>query len=526
MSNPFLHKLLRVLKAWQQDQRGAVALLMLASILITFMLALVVHDVGFMAEDKLEVQIAADTASWSQSAVEARAMNIIAFANVGKRVTVGMVSYYEGLWIGLASITAIVVLATIACWIIAAIPFAQGIIPWCIKLTSTSGELLWLIADELPDLVSSGGLGDLLNHDSGYFHKDVEGFTKYQQYMYDIAPFWSWGENFTRGFRNGAVTSGWPVPPADSSASNALSGFLSNVGVPDGTGIKDALPVVPNTGIDKEIAYDSMCKRVYGGSSSDASNSQNGGNNTSQFLTDTVAHTLDYTLKTIDGGNATEDNVPGGLFRGERAAALAAMLLMNFGLVKAGCEYSIKEEDGLMGVFNDIPGNPIRMPVPFGQNAWPFTIMDDNSGLGGQVGWLRMSSNLTIAYRRGVTRNDAKYDMFTDDGITLGIAERLQGVWALSRSEITYQNASSGNSVSPDLWHSSWTARMRPVSLPGEWSGVQMSKAYRDVAPWMIRGLAVDALVGQGIDLDTAVDGLRMGLGTMEMNDNMDGVAK
>lgn len=509
-----------ILKAWQSDQQGAVALLMLASLLVTFMFALVVHDVGWMAEDKMEVQIAADTASWSQSAVEARAMNIIAFANVGKRVTVGMVSYYEGLWIGVALLTAAMIVLTIACWVAAI--FVWALVQTCTKLSFSTAEIISLVANEFPDLMLSGGLGpDLMTKDTGYFQKDVEGFTKYQAHINEIAPFWSWGENFIRGFRNGAITSGWPVPPADSAAANALGGFLSNIGVPDGSGFTDGLPVVVNTDIDKDKAYNSMCRRIYGGSSSSFSKNGNVGG-IGGLLTDQVIHTIDYGLKSLIGDSA-KNTMPSGttlLGSADRRVFLFLMGVMNFGFIRAGCSYNMKDGSGIVSAINSLPG--VSFPEPFGQTAWPFTIQDTEDA----AGWLRLSSNLTIAYRRGINRGDAKYDSFTDDGVTLGAAEQLQGVWALSRSEITYQNASDGTSVAPDLWHSSWTARMRPVALPGEWSGVKMSSAFRDAAPWMIRGLAVDAIIGQGVGIDSAVDGLRMGLGTMEMNDNMDGVAK
>lgn len=114
MTHPTEQKLhhgiyLRV-RAWAQktlqelggDQSGAVGMLVLAATLIVFMMALVIYDTGNVARDNMEVQAAADTAAWSQTSIEARSMNMMAFTNVAKRVTFGMTSYYQALTLSYA----------------------------------------------------------------------------------------------------------------------------------------------------------------------------------------------------------------------------------------------------------------------------------------------------------------------------------------------------------------------------------------------------------------------------------------
>ena len=77
-----------------RDEGGAIVVLAFAGCLFLFLVGLTLYDAGFMARDKVDVQNAADTAAYSQAAVKARAMNMVSFANVGKRTIVGIGSMY------------------------------------------------------------------------------------------------------------------------------------------------------------------------------------------------------------------------------------------------------------------------------------------------------------------------------------------------------------------------------------------------------------------------------------------------
>src|SRR5690606_37779788 len=87
------------LRRFHANQSGAIILLVLAALIMIFMMALVDYDAGEVGRDKIRVQQAADTSAWSESAVKARSMNLIAFSNVAKRVTIGMTSFYAALWL-------------------------------------------------------------------------------------------------------------------------------------------------------------------------------------------------------------------------------------------------------------------------------------------------------------------------------------------------------------------------------------------------------------------------------------------
>lgn len=73
------------LTAFHSNQSGAVALLCLAALLVLFMVGLTLWDAGEGARNKISAQMGADTAAYSQASVRARSMNMIAFANIGKR---------------------------------------------------------------------------------------------------------------------------------------------------------------------------------------------------------------------------------------------------------------------------------------------------------------------------------------------------------------------------------------------------------------------------------------------------------
>lgn len=527
MRQTLLKKIQQHLQRWQNDERGAVALLMLATMMVTFMLGLVIFDAGYIAEDKLEAQIAADTASWSQSSVEARAMNTIAFANVGKRITVGIISFYEALWVSIAIIFAIVVALAIACWIVWAIAMIFGgagsaLTQVCTTLTEMGAELGLMMAEESKDLVELSN--NLMKKNSGYFQKDAEAFTKYQDYMNSVAPWWSWGEGFVRGFRNGAVTTSWPVP---GTASGGGFGGLSL----GGSSIRDSLPIVkaPN----KNRASDNLCNRIYANSDGDSVSGGKQGITASTFVSDIGLHTLDYFIKSlIDDDGAADDEVSTGagykiVTDYDRKLFLGLMGLMAIGFLKVTCPYNMKDGGGL--------SLPV-MPDSFGSGAWPYMIRDTSSGVSNKKIWLRWTSNLTFAYRQGQDRGDDKYEAMLAfagnqnqgmlDGITSELQDATQGVWTMSRSEISYQYMEND----PDLWHPSWVARMRPVSLPGEWqgAGANVSQAFGDALPLMMRGAALQALVGGSFSLDIVADGLRMKLATESMKNgsNMDGVAK
>lgn len=91
-----MNRLKDLLARLHHEESGAVVVLCFAALMILFMVALIVYDTGQITRDKLDAQVAADTAAFSQAAVKARSMNAIALGNVGKRTIVGIRNMYSG----------------------------------------------------------------------------------------------------------------------------------------------------------------------------------------------------------------------------------------------------------------------------------------------------------------------------------------------------------------------------------------------------------------------------------------------
>jgi hypothetical protein len=456
------------LSRFNSDQRGAVALLVLAALLVIFMLALVVFDAGEAGRDKIHVQSAADAAAWSEAAVEARAMNMIAFGNVAKRVTLGMTSFYEALWLSYAQLLTLTVALAVACWV--ANFFAGGSLSGiCTKITEFAVEIGLIMAEEAPD----GGVfaADL---NKGYFKDDIIALDNYQSYMAELAPWWAYAEGIQRGMRNGAaVSASFPVPP---NSFTTLDVGISLPGLSLSTSGKvDSLPVerTPEGG----PFLNDLCRRVY----SDL---------------DFVMHEIDYLLKSIES------------------------MTKNW---KTALIYPIT---GAMALGNLAVTCPIQMGY-YGEPARPWRVPQYPD----KASWLADAANLTFAYKPDPQRMEegrAKYGFVSRDYThSIPMSEYVynaSGYWAMARSEVSYQNGT------PDLWHPSWTARMRPVAFPGEWSGsgTKLGEAFIDVLPVMAVGLGLDALSSGDFNLGAATSDLvRSVLGTQALdNTNIEGLAK
>ncbi|MEC9400339.1 MAG: Tad domain-containing protein [Myxococcota bacterium] len=494
MTHPTEQKLhhgiyLRV-RAWAQktlqelggDQSGAVGMLVLAATLIVFMMALVIYDTGNVARDNMEVQAAADTAAWSQTSIEARSMNMMAFTNVAKRVTFGMTSYYQALTLSYAELLILAVALAVACWV--ANFFAGGsLTTLCETLTFFAVEVAYIVFEELPDVLAFNA-----DMNPGYFKDDMAALDSYQNYIKELTPWWSWSEGFIRGSRNGATAvSGWPVP-------RTLPGTIQ------GSGLVDTLPVV------KQSDYAGVCKRTY--SSPGSGNSSI----TDALTSDLAVHFADYLLKSCIPANNCKSKAPG--TKGwERPVAV---FLAGTGAVlqiEVGC---------------------LAQSSVWGSTGTPYQMGSFPS----QAQWMLQSSNLAIAYRRSPGRSTderAKYDyMSADHSAAIPFLHESTGTWSMARAEISYQYNDPSNLNSPDLWHPSWTVRMRPVALPGEWTGLggntNLNRAWHDILTYLVAGAALNSVTSGNLDLnasDIASDLIRIEMSTRGMdNDRIEGIGK
>lgn len=182
--------------ALHDDEGGAVLLLCLAGILILMLMAWVVMDAGQSSRKRLEAQASADTAAYSQAAVKARAMNMMAYANISKRSIVGIHALYEGMYIAYAD------------WVL-----RRGM-----RCTATLGRDRQACEDfrDNTGLLFRETSNDYraFRGNRNYHRGDVRAIDQYQTYLTWMTPWWGWSEAVTRAQRNRAtLATSYPPPP-------------------------------------------------------------------------------------------------------------------------------------------------------------------------------------------------------------------------------------------------------------------------------------------------------------------------
>lgn len=440
--------LIEKLRAFHANQSGAIAMAVMASLLITLMMSLVLYDATPAARQKLEVQTAADTAAWSQAAVKARTMNMISFANVGKRIIFGQALFYASLFKAHLALLVIVFVAWLFCLILDLIPFTA-----CGILTQLSGDLANLaynLANEAQDVAT------FYNTIVDRSNEDLEAIDNYQVYFKDYTPWWSWGEGWRRGVRNGAFVSGWPVPD--------LPDFLDDVPDLDGIGFSGQTDAMP---IERDSGMRELCIRSY--------------------IPDLGFHILDYTYHTIiDCDECTDTVMSQGIITSDMRIALALIGAMAIGIYAISCE----------------AGGGDLLSTSFTEDyVRPWQLTDPGSFGNNEAEWYRRTSNLVFAYQPGRDFTDdfrGKFDYLSPDYETsLDLVYKPDGFFGMARAEFSFQDGD------PDMWHPSWTARMRPVALPGEWEAYsgdyRIVSAYIDTVPYIYATAGASSLLGDFI---------------------------
>ncbi|MBA2663133.1 MAG: Tad domain-containing protein [Bradymonadaceae bacterium] len=212
-----------------RDESGAILIFSLVSVLILVMLAWTVMDSGSVARNKLETQASADVAAYSQAAVKARSMNMMAYANIAKRSVVGIHSLYHSMF------------------------FAYGI--WITEKWDQCALGDDVACDEAAKNSSlywqefQNDNQRYRSNANNYYAADVRALDNYQLYLYGLTPWWGWSEAVIRAQRNNAtIASSFPPPPG--TIRNALNDptdeIIREVGPSAGynfTSFIDTLPV-------------------------------------------------------------------------------------------------------------------------------------------------------------------------------------------------------------------------------------------------------------------------------------------
>lgn len=602
---------------------GAIAMLALVGAIIIFMLALAMFDAQDVARQKAQTQAAADTAAFSQAAIKARGMNMLAYTNVAKRSIWGIHSTYPAYldtmhwWVqfvinnscsacqSASSESQVCELCRLGRserdkWINAVCRESEG--HQCEKGspetwglfhrmsqrdysdememnddgTEVSGRFPRVILGDFGPKTGSGVDETLFEK---YYGQDVRALDNYQRYIFGITPWWGWSEQLVKGLRNGAsVTVGWPMPAgrfpgglfnragelADQVNETASLGGRQS----SSTNITDALPAHPGEAaamrkhirgqLEESSLVDCIRSQIDGSGSC--------GDDIDPFYLEHIANGLLMYLKSegVVGGNWS---VPGG--GGGALSSLAGGVSTLFAHL---CSLDAKADDFLCDTLTGWSLGGFDRGLEFTEESFE-RIFDgsdrDDAITGGpwfvrpaenEAKWRRQMSNIVVAYKTDFKKFDderarRKYHiikqrnyrrnwsesaaslrrgsyLYSSPGVPLAGPElavqkalySASGYWGLARSEIYF----SGDRT-PDLWHPSWSARLRPLVLSDDEfdkGGYSMNQVYHDT----MMGFALAGGLGMSetSDFDRAMsDLLLMEKATRSMGDSTIGaVAK
>lgn len=444
------------------NQSGAVMLLLLAAFLILFMTAMVIFDAGRAAQDKMDVQIAADSAAFSHSAVKSRSMNMIVYANIIKRMVFSFLATYANAWAAI-----VIEMAARAAGCFRFIPNPVDCYEFGMGVPMVVSEGIEFFYTQDPNLMG-------IVNPSGDPRSEVElvALETYQQYMHSITPWWAYVEGASRAMGNGALMSGsWPPPGSVASKiKQKVSQYVGTVDwvlgstfiniFPNFSNDVDALPIQRR---DKdELWMDAIGPFKY--------TFDNG-----TFVAG-VEYCLEYALSMeaiITGLQTyqTSYSHPDGwktIFVGLQAVPAIGCLVAALAYNDDGyLDWKIKES------LTDTP------------------IIDFNVGTLDK--WLKSTAALSIAYKPRAGRNDnaegRRKFRFMGDRYEANLNAQLyknEGYFAIARSEFVYKqpldeipflstiselpiiSSRLGLQNNPDMWSPRWKAKNRPIILPAE----------------------------------------------------------
>jgi hypothetical protein len=587
-----MSRLPNIFRRFERDEGGAILILALVAMMILMLLAMTLYDAGGAARDKAEVQASADTAAYSQAAVKARSMNMLAYSNISKRSIWGVHSLYPSY------------LKSMHRWIISTInsncpscddpndnnckkcraakrerdrwigATCEGGVQDCpidsnFRLLSGrdySDKLSWADSDEGTRIADTDSdWADPLyieTHDFGakddtpatlfeaYVAEDMRALDNYQRYIFGLTPWWGWTEHLVKAVRNGAtMSSSWPAPVGafpmslSSMINNLIAqfrGLFGGAGAVTSAGFTlyaDSLPVYPGkvgtmqgymaSAINDSSVRGCLLAMLQGGSCTD---------HIDPFLLEHIANALIFWLKSegVLAGDYTDlDQVQG------MAATIGLHYKAVFqDFVDVGLPYTQNSFENILGKHRII-GEPWLLRPGESAAHWQLStsnivltyqarmgVYDDNRDRQkfGIVGEDHRGDSLENLVRRSRLYGTPTTPMVSGaDMVSQELTYNASGYWAMARSEIFF-NADSP----PDLWHPSWSSRLRPMSIDDEFlvAGYSLNHVYHDA----IAGFALAAALGitELSDIFTALSDLAyMEKATLSMGEStIEGVSK
>ncbi len=431
------------------DEGGAILLFSLAGILILMLMTWTVMDAGQVTRTKFEVQASADMAAYSQAAVKARSMNMLAYTNIAKRSVVGIHALYEGMF------------AAYEQWL-----FDEY---WGQCGSGEPGADSCEALEEEVELWRMESNNDRLRFDrnvDNYYNKDLLALDNYQHYLIELTPWWGWTEAVVRAQRN-AATMATSYPP------------------PHGRFRKN-FPDISDQVINKVggSGHHNMANRV---------------------------ERLPVRLVVDDSNN--QFNADNMLNYGFRDEAFSRELAANASIHKQDSALGAKLDKNIArGVYMAGNGGQMSSFSDLSQWARPVLFLSADE-LDTDEKWLKATSNIIITFQdndEAFGKRRTKFSVPDSEYSkgSIGAADdvfRPKGYWSMARSEISflpYRDKNGKEVKVPDMWHARWTARMRPMSLPNEfiYGGYNMNGVYYDIMPHLSLSLQIGSRGSPSVD--------------------------
>jgi hypothetical protein len=493
-----------------REQGGAILLVVLAGILIVVLTGLAMYDAGTVAQEEMQLQTAADSAAFSQSVVKARSMNMISYANTAKRV---LFSYFVVHMTGKNAMVSSTIIY----------------IASCVSSYGTDTESCERAAVGLSQ-GAEAELPNLLNNvqEAGERAADeIETLDDFQAYLTGITPWWAYAENMMRGTQNGAtITTAWPVP--EGTLPNWANKFVGLVqayddnfdtnysgAIPDKTDRFDRLPIQ-----QRDVANDGYFDFHFGDGLDYCSE---------------LALSLEHILLAAEHIISSDGNDDDGISTDGQTMGLFALgtLLPIADCREAFDYFQVMIKGGSLG---DMDFAQKVMDYRVDEGGFEPDALDENE-------WMQRTSNITLAYRdaqRSSGLRDKYSGIFGDhDESPL---YQSDGTWSVARSEVVFGEPAEENIFSdiplignvagslingssdalagpvvymrgnPHMWSPRWTARLRPVYLPGEHLGTTLSgedvglgAVFIDTLPYLAASKSMATVVDDDFDVTTAV---------------------
>jgi hypothetical protein len=545
-----------ILERFERDESGAIMILALVAFMILILLAMTLYDAGLAAKDKAEVQASADTAAYSQAAVKARSMNMMAYSNISKRSIWGIHSLYPSY------------LKTMHNWIVTKInstcePCDEPESSTCKKCRaakrerarwigatceagedmceidsdflllsgrSYSNKVTWASNDQMriedvdtdwanPAYVDAFNFGAKTGPPpslfESYIAEDVRAIDNYQRYIFALTPWWGWSEHLVKAVRNGAtMSSSWPAPVGafpmslGSMANNLIQQFRGLFGggavsSPNYTLHADSLPVYPGqVGTMKGVLTDALndssvrgclVAMLQGGTCTD---------HIDPFLLEHIANVLVFWMRSegVLGGDYEHlDNIEG------YATTLGLHYRAAFqDFIDVGLPYTQNSFENILGE-DRVIGEPWLLRPAETEAEWQLStsniVLTYQSRMGtydkdrarqkyGIIGEDHRGSGLgNLAKRARLYSTPDVPVVIGTDMLSQELTYNASGYWATARSEIFFSHGDT-----PDLWHPSWSSRLRPLAITDEFAeaGYSMNYVYHDA----VTGFALAAVLG------------------------------